>query len=220
MTLVTHAAQLLAATAPPTPNPTPVAGEQVPHTAVIGPGLGWVLVGFMGLMVCLVLTPILLKFRDSGFYRIPYITWWLLHYVISGLAILVIAVLGLSGTINGEVISALLGGVIGYVLGSASSRANQSTPATPSISTFSQLPPATVGTAYTQHLTATGGTSPFMWSGPIGSLPQGLQFNAGTGTIAGTPTAAGSSTFAINVTDSAERTSCKSFCLLVHEAAG
>ncbi|MFL6106439.1 MAG: putative Ig domain-containing protein [Marmoricola sp.] len=60
-----------------------------------------------------------------------------------------------------------------------------SDPGSPVISTASQLPDGTVGTAYTTTLAATptGGT----WSITYGSLPLGLSLNASTGVISGTP---------------------------------
>ena len=65
------------------------------------------------------------------------------------------------------------------------------------------LPNGTVGAAYSATLAATGGTGPYNWSIVSGSLPSGLALNAATGAITGTPTAATTSTFTIQVTDSA-----------------
>jgi ABC-type uncharacterized transport system auxiliary subunit len=59
-----------------------------------------------------------------------------------------------------------------------------------------------VGTAYSQTLTATGGTLPYAWAvAPGGALPAGLTFTAG-GVLAGTPTTAGAFNFNLQVTDS------------------
>lgn len=63
------------------------------------------------------------------------------------------------------------------------------------------LPPATVGTAYSVQLNATGGQAPYNWSAT--GLPPGLTCSP-TGLISGTPTGSGG-TFSptITVTDSA-----------------
>lgn len=63
-------------------------------------------------------------------------------------------------------------------------------------------PPAgTVGAAYTFTFTASGGTSPYAWSGS--ALPTGLTLNATTGVLSGTPASAQSTPAQITVTDSA-----------------
>lgn len=63
------------------------------------------------------------------------------------------------------------------------------------------LPGATVGTAYSQTLQATGGISPYTWSLSAGSLPTGLTL-AATGAISGTPSSAGTANFTVEVKDS------------------
>ncbi|HTK75119.1 MAG TPA: putative Ig domain-containing protein, partial [Gemmataceae bacterium] len=73
------------------------------------------------------------------------------------------------------------------------------TPSTLSITTQS-LPPATQGTAYSQALTASGGTGGYRWSIDAGDLPTGLALDP-AGRIAGTPTG-GSATFTLGVSDS------------------
>jgi hypothetical protein len=60
-----------------------------------------------------------------------------------------------------------------------------------------------VGTPYSQTLTATGGTSPYVWTSPSGNLPPGLFLNSGSGQITGTPTAVGSYQFSVKLVDSA-----------------
>src|SRR5277367_4166312 len=52
------------------------------------------------------------------------------------------------------------------------------------------LPNGQVGVAYSQTLTATGGTAPYTWALTTGTLPAGLAFSTSTGAITGTPTAA------------------------------
>ena len=63
------------------------------------------------------------------------------------------------------------------------------------------LPNASVGAAYSQKLTATGGTPSYRWSITSGSLPAGLHL-ATSGLVSGTPTASGSANFTATVRDS------------------
>ncbi len=84
-----------------------------------------------------------------------------------------------------------------------------------SISTLSALPAGTAGTAYSQTLAASGGTTPYSWSVTSGSLPPGLAFNTSTSTIRGTPAASGNYNFTITVTDSAAASASKVFTLTV-----
>ncbi|MCW2936855.1 MAG: hypothetical protein JWM19_7817, partial [Actinomycetia bacterium] len=69
--------------------------------------------------------------------------------------------------------------------------------------TFGTPPSGQVGTAYTDTLTAAGGTAPYTWSVSAGTLPAGITLNASTGVLAGTPTAGGTANFTIKVTDAA-----------------
>ncbi len=70
----------------------------------------------------------------------------------------------------------------------------------PNISTTT-LPGATVGTAYSQTLAATGGNGTLVWSLSTGSLPAGFSLSTG-GVISGTPTTTGTSNFTVKVADS------------------
>jgi large repetitive protein len=63
------------------------------------------------------------------------------------------------------------------------------------------LTSGTVGAAYSQAITASGGTGPYTYSVTTGSLPAGLTFSAG-GVLSGTPTTAGSFSFTVRATDS------------------
>jgi hypothetical protein len=63
------------------------------------------------------------------------------------------------------------------------------------------LPNGVVGTAYSQTVTASGGTAPYVFSLSSGALPTGLLLNSATGAISGTPTAAGTFTFTITASD-------------------
>jgi Putative Ig domain len=75
--------------------------------------------------------------------------------------------------------------------------------ATPLTITSTTLAPATVGTAYSQTLQASGGTPIYLWSVASGSLPAGLTL-ASSGLITGSPTASGIVNFAVKVTDSGD----------------
>ena len=79
-------------------------------------------------------------------------------------------------------------------------------PAAPSITT-SSLAGATVGTAYSASLAASGGISPYTYSISSGTLPSGLSLSS-AGAITGTPTAAGVGTASVTfkVTDSGKAT--------------
>ncbi|HEY4994425.1 MAG TPA: putative Ig domain-containing protein, partial [Nakamurella sp.] len=72
--------------------------------------------------------------------------------------------------------------------------------------TFGTPPGGQVGVAYTDTLTAAGGTTPYTWSVSAGTLPAGITLGASTGVLAGTPTAGGTSNFTIKVTDAAGQT--------------
>jgi carbohydrate binding protein with CBM6 domain/putative Ig domain-containing protein len=93
-------------------------------------------------------------------------------------------------------------------------------PAALAVST-SSLPDGTAGSAYSQDLSASGGTSPYSWSVTSGSLPAGLSL-ASDGTISGTPASAGASSFTVQATDSGSpaQTATQQLTLTVGPAAG
>jgi hypothetical protein len=62
------------------------------------------------------------------------------------------------------------------------------------------LPNGTMGVAYSQTITGSGGASPYSFGVTAGSLPTGLTLSS-TGLLSGTPSASGSSTFTIRATD-------------------
>ncbi|WP_291774237.1 autotransporter domain-containing protein [Luteibacter sp.] len=61
------------------------------------------------------------------------------------------------------------------------------------------LPNATHGTAYSQTLSASGGTAPYTFSAT--ALPAGLVLDPNAGTLSGTPTSGGPATFTATATD-------------------
>jgi hypothetical protein len=63
------------------------------------------------------------------------------------------------------------------------------------------LPAATAGTAYSQTLTASGGTAPYTYAVSAGALPAGMTLSI-AGVISGTPTAAGSFNVTVTAMDS------------------
>ena len=91
-------------------------------------------------------------------------------------------------------------------LGGSASQAYTVTiaPATVTTLTLSPttLPNGDVAAAYSQTITATGGTGPYTFATTTGTLPTGLTL-ASTGVLSGTPTATGSFSFTITGTDSA-----------------
>jgi hypothetical protein len=82
--------------------------------------------------------------------------------------------------------------------------------------TTSSLPDGTTGTAYSQTLAATGGTSPYTWSLAAGTLPAGLALSA-AGVISGTPTEAGTSSFTVQVTDAASASGTKALSITISD---
>jgi uncharacterized protein YhjY with autotransporter beta-barrel domain len=70
----------------------------------------------------------------------------------------------------------------------------------------STLTGATVGAAYNQSVSASGGTAPYAYSVSAGALPAGLSLNASTGAITGTPTAGGTFNVTIKAIDSSTGT--------------
>ncbi len=88
--------------------------------------------------------------------------------------------------------------------------------------TASSLPAGTVGTAYLQTLSATGGTPPYHnWVLSSGSLPPGLTLDGNAGTLAGVPTSAAGSPYAfgVMVKDSAGVVSTGSFSISINQPA-
>ena len=84
--------------------------------------------------------------------------------------------------------------------------------------TTTSLPNATVGTAYSALLQASGGTSPYTWTVASGSTLPGWLRLSGSGTnwnLIGTPTAAGAANFSLTVTDSSSPQQSKTVALSI-----
>ncbi len=77
-------------------------------------------------------------------------------------------------------------------------------PAPLKITTGNQLSGGTVGAAFTQAMTATGGLPPYTWF--ANGLPGGLTIDPASGVISGIPAATGDFTLTVRVTDSAAAT--------------
>ena len=65
----------------------------------------------------------------------------------------------------------------------------------------SALPGITVNQAYSQSLSASGGTAPLTWDISSGTLPSGILLNSSTGLLSGTPTVSGTSSFTVRLRD-------------------
>jgi hypothetical protein len=66
------------------------------------------------------------------------------------------------------------------------------------------LASGTNSASYSQTLSATGGTQPYIWSITSGSLPAGLNLTSSTGVISGTPTVSGTFALGVMVKDSSK----------------
>jgi hypothetical protein len=77
------------------------------------------------------------------------------------------------------------------------------------------LPNGTLGVAYNQTVTTTGGTGPYNYVVLSGALPTGLALNAASGAITGTPTAAATFNFTIQSTDSTPNTGTRAYSVTI-----
>ena len=77
------------------------------------------------------------------------------------------------------------------------------------------LPNGMLGTAYSQSVTASGGTAPYTYSVASGALPAGLSLNPSAGLISGTPTASGTASFTVQVRDNLGNTGSRSYTVYI-----
>jgi hypothetical protein len=90
----------------------------------------------------------------------------------------------------------------------------------PLVISTTSLPSGQVGAAYSATLTATGGTSPYVWSITSGTLPAGLSLSS-SGAISGTPTAAVSAsptTFEVSDSENPAQTKTASLSVTISAA--
>lgn len=126
-----------------------------------------------------------------------------------------------SGTITGTPSSANTFNFTIKVTDSANGTATQSFTITiaskpPSLAiTTTSLPGGTVGTPYSQTVSATGGSGPYTWAVSSGSLPNGLALGASNGTLSGAPSSANTFNFTIQVTDAANSTATQAFTVTI-----
>ena len=88
----------------------------------------------------------------------------------------------------------------------------------PSITSTSPLPAATVGSAYSLKVSASGST-PMTWAVTSGSLPSGLSLNSTSGIVSGTPSTASSATFTVTASNAAGSNS-RQFALTTNAQSG
>jgi hypothetical protein len=87
----------------------------------------------------------------------------------------------------------------------------------PLMLTTTSLPAVTVGSDYSETLTAAGGDGGYTWEVTSGSPPPQLGLNPSTGEIFGTATNVGSSTFTVTVTSRDGQTASRQFTITVHD---
>jgi SdrD B-like protein/putative Ig domain-containing protein/GEVED domain-containing protein len=102
--------------------------------------------------------------------------------------------------------------------GCTGSKSYTVTPVCPMITVNpSALPSGSVGTAYSQTLTASGGTASYTFAVSSGTLPAGLSLNATTGIISGTPTTSNGSgvSLTLRATDANGCTGTRTLTLII-----
>jgi hypothetical protein len=80
------------------------------------------------------------------------------------------------------------------------------------------LPNGTVGSGYSQTISASGGFPGYTYQTTSGGLPTGLSLNGSTGLLSGTPSAGGTSSFTVTATDSSGNTGSRAYSLAINGA--
>ena len=80
------------------------------------------------------------------------------------------------------------------------------------------LSSGTVSTAYSQTITASGGTAPYTYAITSGSVPTGLSLSA-SGTLSGTPSATGTFNFTVTATDANSATGARAYSMTISAAS-
>ncbi|MBF4802201.1 putative Ig domain-containing protein, partial [Aeromonas hydrophila] len=76
-----------------------------------------------------------------------------------------------------------------------------------------------VGMAYSQTITATGGSAPYTYAITAGSLPAGLSLNTSSGMISGTPSASGIFNLTVTATDANSASGFQAYSLVINGLA-
>lgn len=119
----------------PTPSGTPSVSPGTSNPLVTGGDLSALLIILGVIALFVIISPWLFTWRFKpyagepdghggyrqvgSFFAIPCITWWLLHYIVAVLGIVAVVLLAVDNILNAAVVSALLGGLFGFVLGAA-----------------------------------------------------------------------------------------------------
>ncbi|WP_248764995.1 putative Ig domain-containing protein [Pseudomonas protegens] len=77
----------------------------------------------------------------------------------------------------------------------------------------------TVNTAYSQTVSASGGTPPYNYAITTGSLPAGLALNTNSGVISGTPSASGTFNLTVTATDANSATGSQAYSISILDQA-
>lgn len=79
----------------------------------------------------------------------------------------------------------------------------------------STIPPGTLNTAYSQTISAGGGTAPYTYAVTSGALPTGLTLDTSTGVISGAPATDATYAFTVTATDSVSNTGSQGYSQVI-----